>query len=113
MDALTYRIIHLAALAALAIGTGGMLAGGKNPKLFAAIQGIGLVIMLISGFGMLAKNHLGFPHFAIMKTVGWVVIGMLPFLFRKFKVPMLACILIVLALVYCMAWLGVMKPALW
>ena len=43
----------------------------------------------------------------------WLVIAMLPMLFRKLKVPLAACILISLTLVGIMAWLGVMKPALW
>lgn len=113
MDAITYRIIHLTGIAAVAVGTGGMFAGGKNPKLFASIQGIGLVVMLISGFGMLAKNHMGYPHFAIVKTILWVVIGMLPFLFRKMKTPMLVNLLVIIALIGVMAWLGVKQPALW
>src|ERR1700677_1993184 len=65
MDALTYKIIHLTGIATLAIGTGGMMADGKNRKTFAIFQGIGLLVMLVSGFGMLAKEHLGYPHFAM------------------------------------------------
>jgi len=109
----TYKIIHLIGIAIIAIGTGGMLAGGNNRRTFAIFQGIGLLVMLISGFGILAKLGLGFPHFAIAKTVLWVVIGMLPLIFRKFKPPLVAAILISLMLVGLMAWLGVMKPVLW
>ncbi len=113
MEATTYLIIHLIGLAAVAIGTGGMLAGDKNRRTFAIVQGVGLVIILVSGFGMLAKMHLGFPHFAIVKIVVWVVIGMLPLVLRKLNVPLLGSILVLLALIGLAAWLGVMKPALW
>lgn len=112
MDAITYKIIHLTGVAAVAIGLGGAFASGKS-KLSSAILGVGLLVMLVSGFGMLAKNHMGYPHFAIVKTILWVVIGMLPFLFRKFKLPPLVGILIAIALIGVMAWLGVKQPALW
>jgi hypothetical protein len=113
MDYSTYKIIHLIGVAALVLGLGGMMAGGENRKTFAILQGIALLVMLVSGFGLLAKLHLGFPHFAMAKVALWVVLGVLPVLLRRLKVPLLGGITIVLALVGVMAWLGVMKPALW
>ena len=113
MDYTTYKIIHLAGISALAIGTGGMLANGNNRKVFAMWQGAGLVIMLVSGFGLLAKLKLGFPHFAMVKALLWVVMGCLPFIFRKLRPPLSICILIPILLVAVMAWLGIVKPPLW
>jgi hypothetical protein len=113
MDYTTYQIIHLVGLAAVALGTGGMMAGGNNRKLFAIWQGVGLIVVLVAGFGMLAKGKLGFPHFAIVKLILWVVVGMMPLILRKLKTPLTVNILISLALVGILAWLGVMKPALW
>ncbi len=114
MDASIYKIIHLTGISLLAIGVGGMMANGSTRKTFAICQGIGLLVMLVSGFGLLAKVTPGhFPPFAIVKTVLWLVIGMLPMLFRKLKVPLGVAIVISLTLVGIMAWLGVMKPALW
>ena len=108
-----YLIIHLTGISLLALGVGGMMAGGEKRKTFAMLQGIGLLVMLVSGFGLLAKLGLGYPHFAIVKTVLWLLIGMLPMLFRKLKTPLPAAILISLILVGTMAYLGVMKPLLW
>ena len=113
MDTTIYKIIHLTGIAAIALGVGGMMAGGSNRKPFAICQGVGLLVMLVSGFGLLAKLHLGYPHFAIVKTVLWVVIAILPMLARRLKLPLAAAMLISLMLVGIMAWLGVMKPALW
>ena len=113
MDYTTYKIIHLTGIAALAIGVGGMMAGGNQRKLFSIVQGIALLVMLVSGFGLLAKLKLGFPHFAIAKTVLWVVIGGMPMILRKLQVPAIVGITISLVLVGLMAWLGVVKPALW
>lgn len=108
-----YLIIHLTGISLLALGVGGMMAGGEKRKTFAMLQGLGLLVMLVSGFGLIAKLGGGFPHFAIVKLVLWLVIGMLPMLFRKLKTPLPAAILISLILVGTMAYLGVMKPLLW
>ena len=89
------------------------MAGGANRKIFSILQGIALLVMLVSGFGLLAKLHLGFPHFAMVKTVIWVVLGVIPMILRRLRVPVAAGIAISLALIGIMAWLGVMKPALW
>ena len=113
MDYNVYKIIHLVGISILGLGVGGMMAGGEKRKAFAICQGIGLVVMLVSGFGLLAKLKLGYPSFAIVKTVLWVVIAMLPMIFRKLKLPVGVAILISLSLVSIMAWLGVMKPTLW
>lgn len=113
MDPIFYKILHLIGISALALGVGGMLANGNNRKIFAICQGVGLLVMLVSGFGLLAKLQLGFPPFAILKTVLWVIIALLPMLVRKLKLPVAAAIGISLCLVGVMAWLGVTKPALW
>ena len=113
MDYTTYKIIHLIGVATLAVGIGGMLAGGENRKVFSIVQGIALLVMLVSGFGLLAKLLLGFPHFAMVKLALWVVIGVLPVILRRLRLPVVAGICIFLGLVGIMAWLGVMKPALW
>jgi len=110
---LTYKIIHLIGIAALAIGIGGMLAGGEKRKTFVILQGVALLVMLVSGFGLLAKLGLGFPHFAIVKVVLWLVIGMLPMIFRRLRVPLAAGVCVFLTLVGILAWLGISKPALW
>ena len=115
MDALTYKIIHLTGISLLALGVGGMMAGGEKRKTFAMLQGIGLVVMLVSGFGLLAKLKFTpyVPPFAVVKIVLWCLIGALPVLFRKLKTPLPAAILISLILVGTMAYLGVVKPQLW
>ena len=113
MDYTTYKITHLVGVAALALGLGGMMAGGSNRKIFSILQGLALLVMLVSGFGLLARLHLGFPHFAMVKTVLWVVIGVMPMALRRLRVPLAGGIVISLTLVGILAWLGVVKPALW
>jgi hypothetical protein len=55
MDYNFYKIAHLIGISLLAIGVGGMLAGGEKRKTFVMVQGIGLLVMLVTGFGLLAK----------------------------------------------------------
>lgn len=113
MDINTYLIIHLIGLATVAIGLGGMLAGDQNRRTFSMVQGIGLVIILVSGFGMLPKLGYHFPAFAQLKLSIFLLIGGLPVVFRKSKTPVVVSILVLIALIGLAAWLGVTKPALW
>ncbi len=113
MEPTTYLLIHFVGLATLTIGLGGMFAGGEHRKLFSLWQGIGLLLLLVSGFGLLAKLKLGFPHFAIVKVILWFALGMFPLVVRKAKLPMHVAILITLVLVGALAWLGLYKPAIW
>ena len=115
MDYNFYKITHLVGISVLALGVGGMMAGGEKRKTFAMLQGIGLLVMLVSGFGLLAKLKLSpyVPPFAIVKIALWLLIAMLPVIFRKLKTPLPAAILISLTLVGILAWLGVTKPDLW
>ena len=110
MDSTTYRIIHIIGVAAVALAIGGMTAGGNNRRTFAIWQGIGLLVILVSGFGLLAKLKLGFPHFAIVKVVLWLLIGMLPMLFRRLNLSASMAVVISLALIGAAAWLGMTLP---
>ena len=110
-----YKILHLAGLMALFLGLGGLLAvqGHGNPptrKLVSIFHGTGLLLLLLGGFGMLAKLKLGFPGWAIAKMVVWLAMGgMLVLGKRRVFSPavtwVLAIILGILA-----AWLGLTKP---
>ena len=110
-----YKIAHLIGISVLALGVGGMMAGGEKRRTFAMLQGIGLLVMLVTGFGLLAKLKLTpyVPHFAMVKIALWVLIGAMPVLFRKLRTPLPAAILVSIILVGIMAYLGVVKPALW
>ncbi len=49
----------------------------KVRRLFAALHGFGLVVILIAGFGWLAKLGYGFPPWAGIKLVIWLGFGAL------------------------------------
>ena len=113
MDISTYRLIHVLGVATLALGFGGMIANSTNRKGFVILQGVALLAMLVSGFGLLAKLQLGFPHFATVKLVLWVIAGALPVVFKKLVPSPVVATVLSLVLIGLLAWLGIVKPALW
>lgn len=112
-----YRLVHLSGLiltfAGLA-GSWGVYASGGKPKgsiraWVGVGHGLGLTLLLISGFGMLAK--LGYlanlPLWAIGKVVIWISLGgAIALLKRRLPWALPACVLLGIAAAY----LCVYKP---
>ncbi len=110
MDPLTYRILHLAGVMVLFLGIGiALLPESANRKQGALFHGIGLAVILVAGFGLLAKMKLGFPSWVIAKLVIWLLIGALPVLVKRKILPPAAGWGVALALGIGAAYLGVMK----
>ncbi|MGE3166299.1 MAG: hypothetical protein AB7O52_15435 [Planctomycetota bacterium] len=82
MPEVAYRVLHLVGIALTLMAIGGVvvshLGGTPTPKgrKFAAIMhGVGLLIVLVAGFGLLAKMKLGFPIYILLKLVIWMALG--------------------------------------
>lgn len=78
-----YQILHIVGIVFLFIGIGGLLANGDSRGAM-KFHGIGLVLLLVAGFGMIAK--LGYSYSApwvIGKMIVWLLLGFLPVLARK------------------------------
>ncbi len=83
MSVLVYKILHilgiLLAFTALGGATLRALAGTSEDapgrKLAGITHGVALLLILISGFGMLAKLKLGFDLWVWLKLVIWLLIG--------------------------------------
>ncbi|MGJ8723865.1 MAG: hypothetical protein ACSHYB_04850 [Roseibacillus sp.] len=78
MDPVLYKIIHLAGVVILfgALGAGVYTASSKDNKLAGILHGISLVLILVSGFGLVAKiwdNQ--FTWWVIAKLVIWLLLG--------------------------------------
>lgn len=92
MEHHVYWTMHLVGLMALYLGLGvktlrspGDSSSGPLP---AILHGLGLLLMLVGGFGMLARLGIGgAPPWVWIKVALWAVLGMLPFLVRKGWVP--------------------------
>ncbi|MDP2313455.1 MAG: hypothetical protein Q8P41_11160 [Pseudomonadota bacterium] len=80
-----YKILHFIGLASIwgALGAatlhamnGGTKATNPSRKIVAATHGIGLFLMLLGGFGMLAKKQIPVGDgWVIAKIVLWLVVG--------------------------------------
>ena len=79
-----YKVIHLFGIALLFTGVGGLcilsIAGSDSPKarrLSSILHGLALVIVLVTGFGLLAKLGMGaaIPLWLWLKIAIWMVLG--------------------------------------
>src|SRR5688500_17575652 len=88
-----YRSLHIVGAFLVLVPLGAialhMMSGGRrdfpNRRLMAAVHGTGLLLLLVAGFGALAR--LGFkslPGWVIIKLAIWVTLGAFPvLLYRK------------------------------
>ena len=78
-----YKVMHFTGLWMLFMGLGGYFLGalavGEKRfagKTFAALShGLGLLLIIVSGFGLLAKGGFGFPGWIWGKLTIWLVLG--------------------------------------
>ncbi len=91
MSPQVYEVLHVfgVLLAFAALGGAILRAASGTPndapgrKLALATHGVALLLILISGFGMLAKLGYGFPPWVWCKIVIWLVIGASTALIRR------------------------------
>lgn len=110
-----YLLMHLTGLVLLTLSLGGMLmhrqiGAGDRPKLLSVFHGVGLFLILVAGFGMLARLGImwPWPGWIYVKVILFLILGGFPALSKRFDPGMgwwIAILLILLA-----AWTGVMKP---
>ena len=103
-----YHVLHLLSLVVLTGGTFYGFAGATtSKKKVMIITGIASLLMLLSGFGLLAKLQYGFPGWAIVKMVCWLGLSALAGIgYRKrgqaglFMAIVMALVFIGLVMVY-------------
>lgn len=111
MSPIVYHLAHLVGLILLFVGFGGMLNSSSNSKSAAKYHGIGLLILVIAGFGMIAKLKLSYTApWVLGKVAIFLVLGVLPVLAKRrvLAPPVLVWVAIILAGVA--ACLGYLKP---
>ncbi|HAE19681.1 MAG: hypothetical protein L7U83_02400 [Akkermansiaceae bacterium] len=110
MDPGIYKSIHFVGLIILFVGIGSLIsADPKKPASFrlpAMIHGIGLLLILVSGFGLQAKLKLGFPVWMISKVVILLALGGSIALIKRKVLPPVAIYLLVIFLGGIAAYLG-------
>ena len=82
MPAYIYKIIHIVGVMLTFLSFGGLIfrsilgSDDKKLKRFAFISnGIGLFLVLLGGFGLLARYQYGWQPWVIGKLVIWVILG--------------------------------------
>ena len=120
MDYDTYRLIHFAGLFTLFFAFGSLFTGKQSSKGAAIGHGIGLLLILLGGFGMQAKMKVSylithgsaFPTFLILKIVIWVILGGCMVLAKRRIIKGLAAWVLIIGLGLAAAYLAFNKPAL-
>lgn len=92
MSYLTYKFLHLAGVIAVLMTVGGLLVGRvlagtgefRGRRVLSLVHGIGLLVVFIAGFGLLARLNASWPwqHWVMLKMVLWLWIGAVPALAR-------------------------------
>src|SRR5690606_19732819 len=83
-----YKLLHLIGIVVLLAGLGAALVtakgGGPGRRIGMLMHGVGLLLVLVAGFGLQAKTeNLGFPGWLLAKIGVWVLLAMLPVLVRR------------------------------
>ncbi len=118
-----YKIMHLAGVMLLFGGLGGLAAvGALQPEankakpmrtLFMIFHGIGLLLMLVGGFGILARLKIGadaWGGWVYIKMVLWLGFGAAIVPLKRMPTLARVWLLLFVALGAVAAWLGVTKP---
>ena len=106
MGYLVFKLIHLIAI----MGFFGALALSGERKLVASLRGLCLLMMVLAGFAMLGIGHLGFPVWAMGKTVLWLTLGVGLALARKYEAAPSRLLTFGLAVGFFAAALALFKP---
>lgn len=113
-----YDALHVIGALLTFTGLGGLaalaLSGSYDNKAarvpFVMCHGIGLLILLVAGFGALAKLGVGFPPWVIVKLVLWLFLGASMTLFKRKAALAKTLVLVVIAAGVAAAYLGNFKP---
>ena len=113
---LTYRIIHLIGVFLLLLGLGSLLAqpqaGSPLRRLGGLAHGVGLLIVLVAGFGLIARLGLDWPWptWIYLKVVVWILVGALLMLARRQPEKSTLWWWAAFLLASIAAWLALAKP---
>ncbi len=111
MSPIVYHIAHLVGLILLFVGVGGLLGPNGGSKSAAKYHGIGLLILLVAGFGMIAKLKLSYTApWVIGKLVIFLVLGFLPVLAKRRALAPTLLMWVAILLGAVAAYLGYLKP---
>ena len=116
-----YKLLHMMGILMVFLGLGGMIARGilgdqdspkgKSLRRFTGMaHGIGLIIVLVSGFGLIAKLGVGFDAWVVGKMFIWLALGGLIVAAKRFPELGLLTWSVTIVLGVAAAYLAGFKP---
>ena len=89
MSILFYKFLHLTGVIFLFIGLGAALMPADTPKRNVGLRfhGVGLQLVLVAGFGLVAKWKFGFPWWVIVKLILLLGFGAMPLIGKRGLMP--------------------------
>jgi len=112
-----YKVLHLSGILMLFLSMGGaVIRSAINPgndkleKFILMNHGISLLIIVVAGFGLLAKLGMIFTGWVVTKIIIWLLMGALIVLIKKMHGKHSTLWFIVLLLGVCAAYLAIYKP---
>jgi hypothetical protein len=112
-----YKIVHIVGLLLVFLGLGGAMIGtrsegGRPAAVAGLLHGLGLLLMLVAGFGMMARLDIAWPWptWLLAKLLVWLTIGALPALVKREVLPRRAGWVLAALLGGIAAWLAITKP---
>lgn len=112
-----YYFLHFAGVMCLLLGMGAILGMGEDRKhinkFVGIFHGIGVLLLLVSGFGLVAKLQTvatGFPVWLIIKLVLWICLSMIMILAKRKICTPKATAILALVLALTAAAMCVFKP---
>ena len=84
-----YLTLHLLGVICLFLGLATALMPEDTPqrKIGLRFHGAGLVLLLVGGFGLIAKLKLGFPWWVVVKLALWFGFGAMPLIGKRGLMP--------------------------
>jgi hypothetical protein len=117
MPLIFYKLLHILGLLMLFAAMGGAVinvatADSSWKKLHGALHGIGAFLLLLGGFGMLARLEImaGWPGWVWGKLAIWLVLAGAPFLIRKAPDKAKGFLFGAILLGFAAAYLALYKP---
>ncbi|NWK57187.1 hypothetical protein HW115_16310 [Verrucomicrobiaceae bacterium N1E253] len=105
-----YRLLHFAGIFTLLYAFGSLFIGKNYNKGAAMLHGVGLLLILVSGFGMQAVMNHGFPIWIILKLLIWVAFGGFLVLAKKSVINGFTAWVLILTLGLCSVYLAKHRP---
>ena len=108
VDPTTYKFLHFLGMITLLLGLGAALAGEakRSLRIASIFQGLGAVLLLVSGFGLQAKLKHAFDPWLLGKLGIWLVLAGFVVVAKRRLLPPAAAWSLVVVLATIATWLG-------